>query len=416
MTHQSAAAPIETQPTHSGGPDSSTSNLSSRNQTTRRRRAPTAGATSSSDLPRRSLRQRLAARRSPRARSPRTSRRRPPRWAWRGRRRSMPSTARISTASGKNDASSILKISSRAKVKHRVEHGQARDADAEDDPEAVGRRDALPVDGGAAGCRGLPRASRPSPELRRVGLRAAPVGVTLRLGLLRPAAPRGRWPAAAAAGGSARSPAAAPLVGSRARPAQRSPPICWSARRCPRSTSGLVSECQVRPIRTTKTIAGSSVDGQLADASPGADHSASRGPLSAPMSAGSTLSPCDLRDRRRMRRQRRRTRSLFGERRREVGLDLREDHHVADVEPGQHDPGEERAGVELHDRDARGGAVDDQHHRGRDQDAEAAARGDDARGDLDVVAGAQHRRHREQAHQRDHRARRCPWRWRTRRR
>ncbi len=32
-THQIAAAPIDIQPTHSGGPDSSTSNLSSRNQT-----------------------------------------------------------------------------------------------------------------------------------------------------------------------------------------------------------------------------------------------------------------------------------------------------------------------------------------------------------------------------------------------
>src|SRR3954447_1177378 len=31
--HHSAAAPIEIQPTHNGGPDSSTSNLSSRNQT-----------------------------------------------------------------------------------------------------------------------------------------------------------------------------------------------------------------------------------------------------------------------------------------------------------------------------------------------------------------------------------------------
>ena len=92
------------------------------------------------------------------------------------------------------------------------------------------------------------------------------------------------------------------------------------------------------------------------------------------------------------------------QRRHQVGLQLGEDDHVADVERGEHDPGEERARVELDDRDARGGAVDDQHHRRRDQDAEATARGDGARGDLDVVAGAQHRRQREQAHQRHHRA------------
>src|SRR5216117_2935931 len=94
----------------------------------------------------------------------------------------------------------------------------------------------------------------------------------------------------------------------------------------------------------------------------------------------------------------------LGERRHELGFPLREDDEVTDVEPREHEAGQEGSGVELHDRHARDGAIDDQHDRGRDQDAEATARGHRARRHLDVVARLEHRRKREQTHQRHHRA------------
>ncbi len=165
--------------------------------------------------------------------------------------------------------------------------------------------------------------------------------------------------------------------------------------------SGLVSACQVRPISTAKTIAGISVVVRSRDELPGRDARRCAGPLQRADEPRQHLVADRRGDRRRVRGQRH-VRARSRQRRREIGPDLGEDHHVADVEPGQHDPGKEGAGVELHDRHARDRAVDDQHHRRRDQDAEAAAGRDDARRDLDVVAGAQHRRHGEQAHQRHH--------------
>jgi len=47
----------------------------------------------------------------------------------------------------------------------------------------------------------------------------------------------------------------------------------------------------------------------------------------------------------------------------------------------------------------RDGSVDDDHHRWRDQNAQRAACGDHPGGKLDVIAGAQHRVHRDDAHQ-----------------
>ena len=68
---------------------------------------------------------------------------------------------------------------------------------------------------------------------------------------------------------------------------------------------------------------------------------------------------------------------------------------------------EEGAGIELHHRHAGSGAVDDQHHRRRDQNASAAARVMPAE---HVVAAYEHLRHGQQAHQRDDRAdNRWPW-------
>ncbi len=61
----------------------------------------------------------------------------------------------------------------------------------------------------------------------------------------------------------------------------------------------------------------------------------------------------------------------------------------------------QRAGIEPHDGDAGCGGIDDQHDRRRDQDAEAAAGTDHARGKALVVAGLEHRRKGQQAHQGD---------------
>ena len=93
-----------------------------------------------------------------------------------------------------------------------------------------------------------------------------------------------------------------------------------------------------------------------------------------------------------------------GQRRHQVRPELGEQDDKADVQGGEHDAGAEGAGVELHHRHAGDGAVHDQQHRRRDQDAEAAAGGDRAGRHLGVVAGLQHRRKREQPHQRHHRA------------
>ncbi len=60
---------------------------------------------------------------------------------------------------------------------------------------------------------------------------------------------------------------------------------------------------------------------------------------------------------------------LLGEGRRDAGFELGIDDDIADVESRQHEAGEKGPGVELHDRDAGGGAVEDQEDRGRDQDA-----------------------------------------------
>ena len=106
----------------------------------------------------------------------------------------------------------------------------------------------------------------------------------------------------------------------------------------------------------------------------------------------------------------------LAQRRREMRLQLGDDDDVEHVQRRQHDSGEERAGVELHHRDAGRGAVDDQQHRGRNQDAETAAGGDRARRQLHAVAGAQHGRQREQSPSASRPRRRCRWRWRRSRR
>src|SRR5262245_46637864 len=86
---------------------------------------------------------------------------------------------------------------------------------------------------------------------------------------------------------------------------------------------------------------------------------------------------------------------------RQLRIEQRHNDRVEDVEAGEHDAGEERAGVELHHRHAGGCAVEDEHHARRDENAKTAARAHDAGRELHVVAGAQHRRKSEQPHQRD---------------
>ena len=90
--------------------------------------------------------------------------------------------------------------------------------------------------------------------------------------------------------------------------------------------------------------------------------------------------------------------------RRERRIDHRARDHVDDVKAGEQEAREERGRIELDRRDAGGRRIDDQQNARRDQDAEAAAGADHAGRQLDVVAGAQHRRERQQAHQRHHRA------------
>jgi hypothetical protein len=93
----------------------------------------------------------------------------------------------------------------------------------------------------------------------------------------------------------------------------------------------------------------------------------------------------------------------IGQWRRPVRAQLGHDDDVQHVQAGQHQAGEEGARVELHHRHAGGRAIDDEHDRRRDQDAQTAARRDDPGRQTYVVAGAQHGRQCQQAHQRDHR-------------
>ena len=89
---------------------------------------------------------------------------------------------------------------------------------------------------------------------------------------------------------------------------------------------------------------------------------------------------------------------------RDRGLQPGAPDHVDQIEPGEDEAGDQRAGVELDDRDAGRRRIDDQHDRRRDQDAERAAGADDAGGEAGVVAGLEHRREGEEPHQRHHRA------------
>ena len=91
---------------------------------------------------------------------------------------------------------------------------------------------------------------------------------------------------------------------------------------------------------------------------------------------------------------------------RQLRRDLRIDHRPADdvdeIQERQEEAGEHRGRVELHDRLTGHGRIDDDHDRRRNQNAERAAGRDDAGGELDVIARAQHRVERDDAHQHHH--------------
>jgi hypothetical protein len=75
---------------------------------------------------------------------------------------------------------------------------------------------------------------------------------------------------------------------------------------------------------------------------------------------------------------------------------------VYQIQERQEETREHRGRIELHDRLAGNGGVDDDHDRRRDQDPERPACSDDAGRELHVVAGSQHGIERDHAHQHDH--------------
>jgi hypothetical protein len=83
--------------------------------------------------------------------------------------------------------------------------------------------------------------------------------------------------------------------------------------------------------------------------------------------------------------------SLILQRRPEGGIDPAADHRVGGEEERQQQARDDRRGEERRHRHFQHRAHHHQHDRGRDEDAERAAGGDQARGELHVVAGADHR-------------------------
>ena len=80
------------------------------------------------------------------------------------------------------------------------------------------------------------------------------------------------------------------------------------------------------------------------------------------------------------------------------------DHHVEHIHSGEQEPRKERACVEFRHRYARGRAIEDEHDRGRDEDAKTAARADDPRREPDIIALTQHCGKGKEAHRRHDRA------------
>ena len=103
-------------------------------------------------------------------------------------------------------------------------------------------------------------------------------------------------------------------------------------------------------------------------------------------------------------RRHRHARLLFRQARGDLRIDHRPADDVDEIKKRQEEAGEHRRRVELDDRLAGDRGVDDDHHRGRDQDPERAAGRDHAGSELHVIARAQHRVERDDAHQHHDRA------------
>ena len=89
------------------------------------------------------------------------------------------------------------------------------------------------------------------------------------------------------------------------------------------------------------------------------------------------------------------------QRRRPVGFEFGNQNDVSNVKTGQHQARKKCTGVELHHRYAGRRTIDNKQDRGRDQNSQAAAGGDGARGQRHAVAGPQHGGQRQQTHQGD---------------
>ena len=81
-----------------------------------------------------------------------------------------------------------------------------------------------------------------------------------------------------------------------------------------------------------------------------------------------------------------------GDRRSQTRIEERTAHQIDEIHPGQQEAGTEGGRIQFADRNAEHRAHHDQHHRGRNQDAERAAGGDRACGQAGVVAGFDHHR------------------------
>jgi len=89
---------------------------------------------------------------------------------------------------------------------------------------------------------------------------------------------------------------------------------------------------------------------------------------------------------------------------RQVRIDRAADEHVEHVKAGEHQAWEEGAGMELRHGHAGSRVEEDQHHARRDENAEASAGADQPGREAHVIAGAEHGREGEGAHEGDDRA------------
>ena len=102
-------------------------------------------------------------------------------------------------------------------------------------------------------------------------------------------------------------------------------------------------------------------------------------------------------------KRRQRHHAVFGRHgRRQMRLPFGKNDHIQNVKRCQHDAGKEGTRIQFDHRHAGGSAIDDQHHRWWNQNAQATTGCDGAGRQLHAVTGPQHGRQGQQAHQRHH--------------